>query len=259
MTQARIPGIVAVTTCSKSGFNSYGRRMMQAWAKHWPVPLIVYTEGGFKPPAGVSARPIESIGWLQWFLTTPTRKGPTAGGRDEYRHDAKRFSFKTATVIDAAQQLALNKANRWLIWVDADTYTHELVRPAFVESLLPSGDEGISWLNRAKNYPECGFYVLDLHHPSMAEMLERWYRLYITGELYTLDEWHDSWVLQWVIKQMPLIKPKSISGPGVDTNHPFINGPLGEVMDHLKGPRKARGRSSKHERIVRDDVAYWRR
>lgn len=245
--------ILAVTTCSSTGFNAYGRRMMQSWDRHWPVRLITYVEGGFRVPVGVGARDIRTITWLRDFQAAPTPKPPS----DTYRHDAKRFAWKTAAVIDAATSI---KGPRYLIWVDADTFTHADVPNAFIDTLLPTGDEFIAWLWRDRNYPECGFYVLDLHHELMPKIMAMWRCLYETGALFGLSEWHDSWVLQWVIAQFKQIKPKSISGEdGARTNHPFINGPLGVYMDHLKGQRKRRGRSDKSERMVRDEVAYWRR
>lgn len=253
------PGISAVTTCSISGLNTYGRRMMQSWTKNWPVKLTCYTEGGFRPPAGVNSKAIESIAWLQSFLATKTRRGPTTGTQSEYRHDAKRFSFKTAAIIDAAFSMR-DKGREYLIWVDADTYTHERVSHDFVEKLLPTRpDEFVSWLNRDKNYPETGFLIFDLQSEFLDDVMLHWQSLYDYETIYELVEWHDAWVFQWLMKQYPHIRPKSISGEGSRTNHPFINGPLGKVMDHMKGQRKAQGRTGRSERKVHDGVAYWRR
>lgn len=249
-----MPGIHAVTTCSNSGFNSYGRRMMQSWARCWPVPLLVYTEG-FRAPVGINSRPIEHIDWLKAFQASPTVKGPTA----TYRHDAKRFAWKTAAVIDAALQLSANPANRFMIWVDADTFHHSAVPTSFVETLLPAGDEFLSWLWRDRSYPESGFVVYDLRHPLLADVMSLWRSLYTTGGIYELAEWHDAWILQWLMNQFPSLTPKSISGNASGHGHPYINGPLGQYSDHMKGNRKSAGRSGRGERRVRDQVAYWRR
>jgi hypothetical protein len=40
-------------------------------------------------------------------------------------------------------------------------------------------------------------------------------------------------------------------------NHPFINGPLGAYMDHMKGDRKDQGRSLAADLLVRRDEGYW--
>ena len=39
--------------------------------------------------------------------------------------------------------------------------------------------------------------------------------------------------------------------------HPFVNGPLGRYMDHLKGGRKDEGRSSDKDLVVARTEAYW--
>lgn len=243
--------IVAITTCSAAGFTLYGRRMMDSWVKHCRVPLVVYTEG-FRAPAGVVSRRMESIDWHRAFLAAPAPKPPT----NTYRHDARRFSFKTAAVLDAARVFG---TARYLVWVDADTVVHSTFPADVIEKMAPTGDEFISWLYREKNYPECGFYILDLQHPNFKRVMEHWQSLYTDGGLYKLAEWHDSWVLQWVISQYPSLKPKSISGAGSRTGHPFINGPLGQFMDHMKGDRKKAGRSGKNERVVKDNIQYWRK
>lgn len=253
-----MPGIQAVTTCSRSGFNTYGRRMMQSWVKNWPVRLTCYVEGGYKLPAGVEGRDIGGINWLREFLAGPDIKGPTCGTPSAYRHDAKRFSFKTATVINAAITGAA-AGRRYLIWVDADCFWHEPVPPKFVESLLPSGDEFLSWLWRDRSYPETGFVVYDLAHHALAEVMDSWRRLYAEGEIYNLPEWHDAWVLQWLMQQRPHLTTKSISGNGASHGHPFINGPLGQYGDHMKGGRKTAGRSGRSECVAKHSAAYWRR
>ena len=39
--------------------------------------------------------------------------------------------------------------------------------------------------------------------------------------------------------------------------HPFINGPLGTVMDHLKGNRKNDGKSRAADLVVKRQEEYW--
>jgi hypothetical protein len=44
-----------------------------------------------------------------------------------------------------------------------------------------------------------------------------------------------------------------------DSMHPFVNGPLGSYMDHLKGGRKEQGRSSDKDLVVTRTEEYWNR
>jgi hypothetical protein len=51
---------------------------------------------------------------------------------------------------------------------------------------------------------------------------------------------------------------KSLSGGFEASSHPFVNGPLGAYMDHLKGPRKHIGRSRPQDLQRRRGEAHWR-
>jgi len=64
--------------------------------------------------------------------------------------------------------------------------------------------------------------------------------LYLTGDVFNLLEWHDSYVLDRAIEQTG-DTVTSLSGRGSATNHPLANGPLGEWFYHEKGKfRKAK-------------------
>ena len=246
------PKIHAITTCSAAGWEQYGKRMALSWVKHWTVTLTVWSEGFTVDVPGVLDVKLGSVRWLQDF-----KAQHRALPKENYRMDAVRFAHKTAAVIEAALfEAALGTEH--LIWVDADTVTHSRVPDPFVASLLPRGEEFISWLDRFNNYPECGFYVLNLAHPRMVERLETWRAWYTSGELFRLAEWHDSFVLQQLVERAGLAT-KSLSGPKARlTSHPFINGPLGAYMDHMKGPRKAAGKSNRRDLKVARPEPYWR-
>lgn len=247
-----IPNVRAITTCSAAGWEKYGRRMVQSWVQHWPVPLTIWTEGFDCDVPGVDTEPLERIGWLANFKEH--RRDCMPPGPYNYRFDAVRFAHKTAAVIESA----LNLEADYLIWVDADTVTHSPVPGSFVQELMPRRWEYIAWLDRVGNYPECGFYVLSLKHEKHRALMERWRAWHLTGELFTLKEWHDSYVLQQLILQAG-VRTKSLSGSRASrTSHPFINGPLGAYMDHLKGPRKETGKSRRGDLRVQRTEDYWK-
>lgn len=246
----------AVTTFSDEGYKAYGRRMIEAFNAYWPedVPLHVYSE------AAGRGEPFPA--WLDEFRARHAggraasgylARGPSKG-QYNYRFDALRFAFKTAAVIDSIETTTADI----LIWIDADTVTHSPVSIDFLRELAPDARDVISWLWRDKNYPECGFYMLNMRHPSTKLLAARWRELYESDLLFHLPEWHDSYVLAELVRTLQL-SWRSISGAGSATGHPFINGPLGAVMDHMKGARKAAGRSSTNDlRVIRGE-AYWRR
>jgi hypothetical protein len=254
-----------VTTFSAEGYELYGRRMLASVFKHWPreAMLRVYSESAVVDHQRDLVHPFPQ--WLVDFRKRHAANAAAAGrlvpgrsrGQYNYKHDALRFAFKTAAVIDALERLAGSDVD-YLIWVDADTVTHAPVTLGFLESLAPKDDQVISWLWRENNYPECGFYVLNLRHPRTATLTRSWRELYESDRLFHLVEWHDSYVLAECVRALQL-SWRSISGAAAKTGHPFINGPLGAVMDHMKGNRKAQGRSNQHDLRVERTEPYWRR
>lgn len=239
---------LAVSTFNAAGLAQYGRRMMTSFHRHWPddVPLRVYAEGWKEtiPQAAVYDL-LASSPWLADFKAR--HKNRTF--RD-YRWDAVRFAHKVAAVCHAARGPA-----DYVIWLDGDTFTHSPITMADLAGLAPT-EEWIAWLDRAKAYPECGLFILNCKHPRHQEMIDAFERMYREDGLFALPEFHDSFVLEHVVRAAG-IGTKSLSGDGYRTSHPLVNGPLSKWLDHMKGRRKDGGRTPKGERQVKDGVAYW--
>jgi hypothetical protein len=235
-----------VTTFNRAGLELYGKRMIASHAAHWPqsVPLVVYAEG-FQLPG---SRDLADVAWLQAFKFR-NRERPFA----DFRFDAVRFAHKTAAVMDSAEQ----DLTRYLIWADGDTFAHADIPLEVLRGWVPETNQYISWLWRGHMYPECGFYIIDTLHRQHRELMAEWRRLYETDEVYRLPEQHDSYVLAHLVKTMGL-GWKSLSGGFEDTAHPFVNGPLGQYMDHLKGPRKHGQRSHARDLRRRRDEPHWK-
>jgi hypothetical protein len=82
--------------------------------------------------------------------------------------------------------------------------------------------------------------------------------------MFTLPEWHDSYIFGEVLNkykefpshdysaQMYLREAKSGGG-----GHPLINTELGKWMDHMKGARKNAGRSKRSDIMVNRKESYW--
>jgi hypothetical protein len=248
-----------VTTCSKIGYDQYGKRMLDSLREFWPtnVGVTLYSED----VADAVALPE----WLHAFKRrhagnkAANGKGSHARflGQYNYRFDAVRFAHKTAAVIDAAERMTADRSADILIWIDADTVTHAPVTIEFLRKLAPERDQDIAWLWRTKTYPECGFYMLNLTLPSVANLIREWKTLYTADTLFHLPEWHDSYVLKELIKSLNC-HWATLSGDASNTSHPFVNGPLGAVMDHMKGARKAMGHSKSSDFKTPRGEAYWK-
>jgi hypothetical protein len=91
-----------------------------------------------------------------------------------------------------------------------------------------------------------------------------WTDLYNEGTIFDLAEWHDSFLFQHLLndfKDAGGFRSASISepDPGTPGVHVFINSPLGQYMDHLKGDRKATGKSKKSDLYVIRKEDYWKK
>jgi hypothetical protein len=239
----------AVSTFNGEGLELYGRRMMETFASHWPasVPLTVYSEGWTEECPANRVELITASPWLADF-----KKRHAGRVFRDYRWDAVRFSHKVAAVCHAA----LSTDADVLIWIDGDVVTHSPISEAELEGLAPTGREWIAWLDRDKVYPECGFYMMNCRHLMHREVIAWLQAYYAEDLLFRLPEWHDSYVLEHIVKNSEVGR-KSLSGEGRKTSHPLVNGPLSKFFDHAKGNRKKSGRTPKGERKIRDGVAYW--
>lgn len=243
---------LAVTTFNEAGRKLYGQRMMESYRQFWPtsVPLVAYSEGWSKPaPGGVYERDlVSSSPWLAAFKARHAHLQPVS-----YLMDAVRFSHKVAALCHA---IASNPEADIVIWLDGDIVTHSPIGMADLERLAPAEDQWIAWLNRVHMHPECGFYMINTRHRKHAFALEIFECMYSDDKLFSLKEWHDSYVLQVAVR-LAGVEAKSLSGKFAKAGHPLINGPLGQWFDHLKGARKAAGRSKPLDLVTRRDEPYW--
>jgi len=180
------------------------------------------------------------------------RRSPKLEGLDKnkisFLWDAVKFSNKVFCIVNAVR----NSSNYdYIIWLDADTYTHTPMPVNFLQDLLPQ-DTMLTYLGRERGnqaiYPECGFVGYNLNHPEIQNFINEWEQLYKTGDIFNLLEWHDSAVFWHLSKKYKTEKRITVNdigyNAGVSGHHVFVNSKLGMYIDHLKGDnRKKIGRS----------------
>ena len=232
--------------------------MVETFDQFWPadIPLFLYAED-FQPD---NDRPIVRT-WPAWLAEFKARHAdhPYAHGlgNGKYNHlqDCVRFAHKVAAATDAASRLDTDI----LIVADADIVTHAPVETDWLKTLFPPGPY-IAWLDRDFKFFEGGFYMLRCNHPAHRTIMTRWQQLYETDAVFELAETHDAESLQHVIHEAEragLLTTHSLSGEARGHGHPLINGPLGARLDHLKGPRKAIGRSPVSDLMQPRLEEYW--
>lgn len=248
-----------VTTMNSAGWEQTGRRMAQSFVERWPdeaKPLTVYAEGFVPDVEGVEVRRLPD--WMEQFKrdhgSVPSRVG-MRNGRYCYINDAVKFAHKVAAVTD----FGLSLDDGVMIWLDADTFTHADVTVGWLQALFPE-PAYLAWLDRVSSHPECGFVMYRCSHPYHLPFMEAYRDLYTSGNLFKLPETNDCSALAHIVgikvanRHIP--NPVSLSGDK-RWHHPFVNGPLGQCLDHLKGARKDEGRSRAIDMRKPRSEPYW--
>lgn len=242
--------INVVTTMHRGGYDLYGRKMISSFLEHWPsnTTLTVYAED-FEVeesskqlevldlhatcPELVSFKKATTLPW-QKGLTGATEKARSKQSDTyNYKFDGLKFSNKVFAYCKQAER----SDARYMVWIDADTLTLKPVPEDFIASL---GGGFLQYLGRRYVHSECGFMRFDLNHPNALQFFRAMQAMYESGEIYTLNEWHDSFVfdtVRSVLSASGTIDAHSISSYDIQW-HPFVNSVLGEYMDHLKGDRR---------------------
>jgi hypothetical protein len=277
--------IVVVTTFHKPGLDLYGQKFIDTFSKHVDkkVKLIVYAEGCTPiNPDPDQITILDQISVLPKLVSFKERwkDDPKANGippddikrrrpkdyNKIFKWDAIRFANKVYAVFDACAR----RVGTWVVWMDADSYIHSPWSYDDFKKLLPD-NKYITYVGRGKGtqtWPECGFYGLNMNHPLCHSFLQEFERMYEDADngIFKLEEWHDSFVFGEVLKHFKAfnaeldysakmyLKEAATGGGG----HPLINTELGKYMDHLKGDRKAQGRSKRSDIMVNRNEEYWR-
>ena len=271
-----------VTTFHKDGYEKYGRRMIETFLQNWPqdVILVVYAENCTvtESAPNLIVRDLhessqELVAFKERWKNVPKANGdvsadPVRSKRKDagkgFKWHAIRFAHKVYAIFDCAK-----KSNSdILLWMDADTICHSPITTENLKSMIPQ-DKDLCYLGRKGKYSECGLYSMNLRSQTTQEFLKEFQRFYDFAEegIFTLEEWHDSFVFDAVRKRIPNLKqldwaeklydlrprPGMSSGEG----HPLINSDWGAWLDHLKGDRKTLGRSKRDDLKVHRTEAYW--
>ena len=269
-----------ITTFHQPGLSQYAQTMIDTFEQYWPdsVDLYCYAENctpkTTKPNVHVLDLHQQSPDLVEF--KEKYRNVPWANGMqmketglnfeaNNFEWDAVRFSNKVFTVIDAVR----NTTADWVIWLDADSKTHSPVTEQFLQQVCPE-NHFVSYLGRrAKYHSECGWVAYNVRHPDAAQFVTDWRNLYMSGQLFDLKEFHDSFVFdvlrtQYQERGTPFYN-LSPELPGKGPGHPFIASQLGTVMDHMKGfRRKELGHSLPDDVVnknqgLNQDIKYWKR
>lgn len=230
-----------VTSFSPKGYEVYGRRFVDSFLRFWPADIKLWVGyEGVKPD--IENVRVEMFDILkdkdhQDFVKRHennlsahgvfSKKGKLV--RD-YRWDAVKFCHKVFTYT------SLTIASDQLIWIDADVETFAPVTEEWLERAAPEGFTA-SYLGRSDwHHSELGWCAWSKRYRGN-EFLARMRELYVTDEIFKLDETHDSFVWDHVRRELEdkgyLFFNLSQGVKGMDVWPQTV---LGQVMAHRKGP-----------------------
>jgi hypothetical protein len=276
--------ITVVTTFHKEGLDLYGQRFLYSFAKNVDqrIKMLVYAEdcNPINPnPMQITILDAKEVLPKLNAFKEHWKNDPRANGippeeirrkrkdhNKKFKWDAIRFANKTYAVFDAAERCNTD----WLVWMDADSFIHSNWSYEDFIELLPK-NTWITYVGRGKGsqtWPECGFYGMNLNDTTCKEFLSMFEQYYEDAEegIFTLEEWHDSYVFGELLKEFKRRNPnvhdysadmylkEAKTGGG---GHPLINTVLGKWMDHMKGDRKNTKKSLAKDLMVNRTEEYW--
>lgn len=264
--------VTVVTTFNQKGLTTYAQRMIDSFNENWPkeVTLQLYPENCKPNIDHVDNATLYNLTnvpelmafkdkWKDVPMATGWCEDSTQKHADKtqkvgFKWDAVRFAHKVYSIFHCASR---SKADM-LIWMDADTICHSPITMEEIERLCPM-DKDICFLGRKGKYSECGLYAMNLKSDKVRKFLAKFQRYYDDAEngIFTLSEWHDSFVFDAVRKLFDLNELDWSSHLIAGEGHPLINSDWGAYLDHLKGDRKQAARSKLSDLKVPRTEAYW--
>jgi hypothetical protein len=259
-----------VTTFNHKGYLDYGQRMIETFLNAWPadVNMLVYAENCIvtqhAPNLTVidleKASPDLCAFKQKWqhvpmangdVSTDPVRSKRRDAGKG-FKWDAVRFAHKVYAIFAAAQCCKSD----WLIWMDADMVCHSEITTEYLNRMI-SNDYDLCFLGRTGKYTECGLYAINIGSSTGRRFLAKFQALYDQGDIFALDEWHDSFVFDHVRSLISVRELDWSEGIVQGEGHPLINTSWGAYLDHLKGDRKQLGHSKSKDLKVTRTEKYW--
>ena len=226
--------IKIVSTFSDQGYELYGKKFIEDCQRFISkgIEISLYVDNAPVPPT-------ENIKVFNLSTTIPKtlefkQKYKENESLTDYRYNAVKFCYKVYVMCHEAMSDV-----DYLIWLDADTRMVKDITPKYLLSFLPK-NYFVSYLGR-KGCPETGFLLFDLHNPYCKEFFDRFSWYYDSGEVFNLEQNHDGWVIDHVLKEFE--SPQKIQGhsitPKIPLKHPFNMAFEGYMM-HLKGTMKVK-------------------
>lgn len=191
-----------ISSFGEDGYALYGKKFLESYVAHNHLPVTIYYEN-IKPDFTHELIEYKNLfeipgclDLLKIFSSLPVFRGQINGKRN-YRYDIFRFCRKILAQCHAAEGYQGK-----LYWMDADVEFTQELKPELLSSFV----QGVfmAYLGRDYWHSCASFIAWDTEHPHSQRFWTTYYQLLVTGQIFTLPEWHDSFVLDAIRQELQL-------------------------------------------------------
>jgi hypothetical protein len=202
---------LCITSFGPDGYELYGKQFLQTYIKNVTLPLVVYIEGpentpNFEHPL-ITYRDLLSVNGVAQALSItnfPAARGQVWGKKESnYKFNVNKFCRKSFAQIDAAGSHG-QQGGKSLYWLDADIVFTERFEPPALEQFF------MLYLGRPEWHSCTSFIGWNLGYAGAARFFEEYWKLYITGTIFCLPEWHDCAALDF-LRQETKVAAKNLA------------------------------------------------
>ena len=232
--------ILCVTTFNKKLYDSYAYKFIQTY--NLPFDLIIYTEDDLvineNPKYNYTIiNSTNVIPEMNDFINKNKLRNINDKIKLNFLGDGIRFCYKVFAVTHAGLTFTDYK---YLIWLDADILFKNSFNINYIETELTTPLSMMSFLGRYNQYSECGFLIFNMKHEYINYYFKEMKRMYVSNDIYKLNEYHDSYIWDYVRLQFETkFNVETFSITEFNMNNDVLSkSKLFTYLVHLKGNRK---------------------
>jgi len=223
--------ILVITSFNEKLYNEYAHRFLKTY--NWPFDLKIYSENKFN--IAYKDHKVIELGQDSKNFVQRNKNRPVK----DFWVDGVRFSYKVYSVIESGLQAINDNNYDILIWVDADSVFHNPLTIDFINKHIYKENSMMTYLGRGCMYSECGFLSWNLKHKDTKNYFEAMKKMYNEDLIYNEKEYHDSYI--WDLIRIRFEKEHNTSNINIGDEakgHVQARSVLGQIYDHVKGPRR---------------------
>jgi len=250
---------ILVATClNQKLFDEYGWKFFDSY--NWSFDLRVYSEDIKEMPTAYQHHQLVDL-----FTETNSKKfverhkdipehnglGKHAKGPEQaksFDFDAVRFNYK----VYAWTHAILNaQGYDGVICIDADSVFYKPIDANWLRTHIHRDDTMMTYMGRP-NYSECGFLYFNMAHPDTLDYARSMQSQYDNDHIFNEDgPTHDSIIWDKVRVKYEEKRGTKNHNIGDDkVGHVQARGVLGDVYDHIKGPKRKKLLKSPESRVA---------